>query len=142
MKTFLKIITLLAAAAGVVLLVMKLLEADKRSADDKKHIAMFKGKFSLPTRKSGDLKSMADQIADFRDGGDDEDAYLFEDICTDTELSDDDKYADIFAEAEDAAEEISEAVEEIAEDAAKDAAEDSDDEDDISEDSLAQLLDS
>lgn len=135
MKTFLKVVTILAAAAGVVLLVMRILEADKRKTEDKKRIAMFKGKFSVPTRKSGDLKAMADEIADFR-GGDDEDAYLFEDISTDTELSDDDKYADIFGVDDEVIEDIAEAVEEVVEEAA--AEEDGD----ISEDSLAQLLDS
>ncbi len=135
MNTFFKILTLLAATAGIILLIMKLLEADKRKTEDRKRIAMFKGKFSVPTRKSGDLKAMADQIADFRDG-DDEDAYLFEDMHTEPQ-SDDDKYADIFGDDDDSLiEEIAEAVEEVVEEAA------ADDEGDISEDSLAQLLDS
>lgn len=145
MNNFLKIVVALAAAAGVVLAVMKLLEADKRRADDRRHIAMFKGKAAVPTRKSGRLGTikakLTDDIQDFRDG-DDEDSYLFEDTAPETEAHDDSAYDDIFAEDESIDEIFDAASEEFAE-AAEEREEAIDEQlEEISEDNLSQLLDS
>jgi len=142
MNTFLKILTMLIAAAGIIFIVIKFIEADKRKSDDKKHIALFKGKLTGPIRKKS-VDQDFDEIGDFRDG-DDEDGDYFG-ISSPVPYDDDSKYADIFGDDSDddfTAEPLSDIVEEAEEllDELLDTPDD--DEGDISEDSLAQLLDS
>lgn len=119
MKTFFKLVTLFAAVAGVVLIVMKLLEADKRRADDKKRIAMFKGGFSIPVLRKREI-GQEDEIADYRNGDDDE--------------------LTVSASAEDAANESK--FDDIFEEDGEQPMQEDSDPDDISEDILLQILDS
>ncbi len=148
MNTFFKILAAVGAGAAAVLIAMKLIEASRRSADDRRHIALFKKESAVAGRKSGRLGTVAqklsDEIADFR-SGDDEDACLFEDYRPEGEpVYDDSAYDDIFAEdsveeaVEDIAGEIAEEVESVLEAVGEAAAE----QDGISEDALEQLLDS
>jgi len=144
MNTFLKILALLVATAGIVVLVMKFLEADKRRTDDKKHIAQIKQRLTGSIKKT--RRNDSDEIADFRDSDSDDDAYLFEDVAFDAP-SDDDKYADIFGDDDDSSDDDDSVTVEITISRDSDDDDNSDDaeivlEGDISEDSLSQLLDS
>ena len=154
MKAFVNVIMALLAAAGVVLVTMKVIEAISRSDKDNQRLAMFKGKFELPKpgkrTKLGEIRdSVSDKIEDFRFSSDDDD--LFADLGEDIkDFAEDaaDEAADIFDDisdtAEDFFEDAAEAVEDIADETA-DSVEDALEEvteivEEISEDDLDKLL--